>query len=111
MANQASWVTDALRAYEGPLLRYTTQLLGDAQAAQDVVQDCFLRLCRQRQADLEGHLAEWLFAVCRNRAIELRRKRSMATFEMTNLVSRTPGPTSDLEQREAAKHEANSVCE
>ena len=93
-------MTDALRTYEGPLVRYTARLTGDLEAARDVVQDCFLRLCLQRQADIEDHLTQWLFAVCRNRALELRRKKNMATFEMTDLTSRASDPNSDLEQRE-----------
>ena len=91
---------DVLGTYEGPLVRYAFRILGDLEAARDMVQDCFLSLCRQRQADVEDHVAEWLFAVCRNRALDLRRKKPMATFDTTDLVSRVPGPTADLERRE-----------
>lgn len=40
-----------------------------------MVQDTFLRLCRQEADDVEGHLAAWLFTVCRNRAFELKRQQ------------------------------------
>ena len=29
-----------------------------------------------RWADLDGHLAQWLFTVCRNRALDVRQKES-----------------------------------
>lgn len=67
-------VSDALRRYEGGLLRYATAIVGPT-LARDVVQDTFLRLCAQEE-DLSGRLAPWLFSVCRNRAIDVRRKRS-----------------------------------
>jgi RNA polymerase sigma-70 factor (ECF subfamily) len=48
--------------------------------ARDVVQDVFARLCREPPADLNGRLTPWLYAACRNRAIDLRRKDSRVTF-------------------------------
>lgn len=68
------WILGVLRRYEEPLLRYATALCG-AALAPDVVQDTLLRLCRQREAEVRDHVAQWLFTVCRNRALELRRKQ------------------------------------
>jgi RNA polymerase sigma factor (sigma-70 family) len=64
----------ALDLYEGPLLRYATRLLGNVEQARDVVQDTFLRLCREDLGRLDGHLPQWLFRVCRNRALDVRKK-------------------------------------
>ena len=58
-----SWVEPVLEEYEGPLTRYAQRLTGDLETARDVVQETFLRLCRQRLAEVEGHLAEWLYRV------------------------------------------------
>lgn len=69
-----TWVQEALTRFEAPLVRYAARLLRDQEAARDVVQDVFLRLCRQHPARLDGRLREWLFAVCRNRAIDHLRK-------------------------------------
>ena len=41
------WVRRAVDRYEGPLTLYAARLLGDADAARDVVQETFLRLCTQ----------------------------------------------------------------
>ena len=67
-------VGDALSRYEGPLLRYARGLTGDIERARDVVQDTFLQLCREVPARVDGHLAQWLFTVCRNRALDVQRK-------------------------------------
>ncbi|HKE88032.1 MAG TPA: sigma-70 family RNA polymerase sigma factor [Vicinamibacterales bacterium] len=67
-------VVDALDRYERPLIRYAKWLLGDAEMARDVVQETFLRLCREDPARVEGHLAGWLFTVCRNLALDARQK-------------------------------------
>ena len=74
---QRNWVLAALDEYEGRLLRYSQRLTnGDSDLARDVVQHAFLRLCDQRPEELNGRLAAWLFAVCRNRAIDMKRKDS-----------------------------------
>ena len=74
---QRAWVLTALDEFEGRLLRYSQRLTGgDLDLARDVVQHAFLRLCDQRPEELEGRLAAWLFAVCRNRAIDMQRKNS-----------------------------------
>ena len=68
------WVRDPLDRFEGPLLLYSRRLTGDVERARDVVQDTFLKLCRQSRSDAEPRLAEWLYTVCRNAAIDVRRK-------------------------------------
>jgi RNA polymerase sigma-70 factor (ECF subfamily) len=75
----AQWVVDALDRHERPLIRYATWLLGDAEMARDVVQETFLRLCREDPARVDGHLAAWLFTVCRNLALDTREKASRST--------------------------------
>ena len=74
MSSGNTWVAQALDSFERPLVRYARRLVGDAEAARDIAQDCFLKLCRQRQGSVEGHLREWLFTVCRYRCIDHLRK-------------------------------------
>lgn len=67
---------------QAPLTRYATRLLGDADRARDVVQDVFLRLLRHDRAEVAGHAVEWLFTVCRHRALDVLRKEGrMKRFE------------------------------
>ena len=71
---QAMWVRSVLDQYERPLLRYAAGIVGDVDHARDVVQDTFLKLW-QKPPDRSGnHVAQWLYTVCRNRALDVRKK-------------------------------------
>ena len=99
-------VRSAVDRFEGPLTLYATRLLGDVESARDVVQDTFLRLCAQEPGHIEPRLAEWLFTVCRNRALDLLRKeRRMTQLSEDQAVARTstdPAPPDLLERKESA---------
>jgi RNA polymerase sigma-70 factor (ECF subfamily) len=102
------WVRAAVDRFERPLTLYASRLLGNAEAARDVVQETFLRLCanaRQR-AEIEPRLAEWLFTVCRNRALDVLRKESRMTHlseeQVHRCLSPEPGPTDVAERRDLA---------
>lgn len=99
-----AWVREAVSRYEGPLSLYARRLLNDAEAARDVVQDVFLRLCAQSRADVDGHLAEWLFTVCRNRALDVLRKEHRMTRlhddHVERCLSPAPGPQDVAERRD-----------
>jgi RNA polymerase sigma factor (sigma-70 family) len=78
VVDQGDWIARAVARHERPLVQYATHLLHDAEAARDVVQETFYRLCDQSPASLDGRLTEWLYTVCRNRAMdELRKARRM----------------------------------
>ena len=68
---------------QAPLVRYATRLLGgDMDRAQDVVQDTFVKLMAQTPTTVDGHAVEWLFTVCRHRALDVLRKEGrMKRFE------------------------------
>ncbi|HUG92785.1 MAG TPA: sigma-70 family RNA polymerase sigma factor [Planctomycetaceae bacterium] len=85
----AEWIGAALAEFERPLLRYAQRITRDAERARDVVQETFFRLCREQPADLDGHLAEWLFTVCRNKALDVARKEQrMTTLAQAGVVDR-----------------------
>src|SRR6186997_89867 len=67
---------------QGPLSRYATRLLGDPDRARDVVQDTFVKFMAQPAEAINGHAVEWLFTVCRHRALDVLRKDGrMRRFE------------------------------
>lgn len=78
-SGNAEWLRSVIERFESPLIRYAASLTGNAECARDAVQDTFVRLCGQDAAKLHGRLAQWLFTVCRNRALDLRRKESRLT--------------------------------
>lgn len=100
----AAFVRSAVEQFQALLLRYATRLVGDPDRARDVVQDTFVRLVAQPAAAVEGHLAEWLFTVCRNRAFDLNRKEGrMKQFEegaMERVVATEARPGAALEAGE-----------
>jgi RNA polymerase sigma factor (sigma-70 family) len=104
--SKVDWVRAALRQYEGPLIRYAARFTGDIERARDVVQDTFVRLCAEDPARLNGRLAEWLFTVCRNRALDVQRKERRMTplheIQAETWASHEPSPAFALEQQESA---------
>ena len=90
-----AWVREAVARFEGPLALYATRLLGDAETVRDVVQDTFLRLCAQDRDSVGDHLAEWLFTVCRNRALDILRKEHRMTQLSEEQVNRCLSPAPD----------------
>lgn len=100
----AAFVRSAVEQFQAPLLRYAARLVGDPDRARDVVQDTFVRLVAQPAAAVEGHLAEWLFTVCRNRAFDLSRKEGrMKQFEegaVERVVATEARPGAALEAAE-----------
>lgn len=67
-------IDQALRRYERPLISYARDITGDVDSARDAVQETFLRLSRQNVSVLAPRLAPWLFLVCRNCALDHKRK-------------------------------------
>lgn len=101
-----AFVETAVSRHQAPLLRYATRLLhGDADRARDVVQDTFVKLLRQPRAEVEGHLAEWLFTVCRHRALDILRKEGrmklFAEGQAERLTAPEPRPGVGAERAEA----------
>ena len=71
--DRRGWVLAALDEFEGRLVRYARRLVGNEEEARDVVQFVFLRLCDEEPEEIEGRLVQWLFTVCRNRAMDVLR--------------------------------------
>jgi RNA polymerase sigma factor (sigma-70 family) len=133
----------ALGRFERPLTLYAMRIVGDADRARDVVQETFARLLRAARDEpgsrdqggpragapgddddvsTNGHLAQWLYTVCRNRALDVRRKERRMT-RLTDLPFGTPtatpsdtgpdadafpgpaaDPAADVERRDATSH-------
>jgi RNA polymerase sigma-70 factor (ECF subfamily) len=93
---KSRWIEEALELHESSLLRYARWILSDLESAREVVQETFLRLCKEDPARVEGHVAQWLFTVCRNLAFDARKKEARMTPLGDTEVAVAPG----LEERE-----------
>ncbi len=65
-------------AFEGPLLRYAARLTNSAAAAEDVVQNAFVKFIRLWKGPYEtsGEVSAWLYRVVHNEAIDLIRNEA-----------------------------------
>ena len=102
--SKAGWIRSALDRFEAPLTRYAFGITGDIERAREVVQDTFLKLCSESPSKLDGYVAPWLFKVCRNRALDVRKKEarsfSLEDRRPEEPVSPDPLPSAELEARE-----------
>ncbi|TWU42451.1 RNA polymerase sigma factor [Novipirellula artificiosorum] len=102
----AEAVSQIVDRYERPLLAYANRMLGgDWQAAQDAVQETFLRLCRENREKIESRVAAWLFTVCRSRVIDMKRTTHTTPIDASNVSLADPAPdasvvASDAEQKD-----------
>jgi RNA polymerase sigma factor (sigma-70 family) len=101
-----AFVQTAIARHQAPLVRYATRLLhGDIERARDVVQDTFVRLLARPRAEVDGHVAEWLYTVCRHRALDVLRKegrlRMFEEGQAERLAAPEPRPGAGLERAEA----------
>ena len=91
----AAWdMAAVVTQFEPRLTRYALHLVGDLDAARDVVQDTFVALWRSDPRRVADQLGAWLFTVCRNRALDvLRKERPMDRLDSSPLRREAaPGP-------------------
>ena len=98
-------VQRAVPEFESMLTGYAYNLTADLEMARDVVQDTFIKLYAQDPAKLDGPgLKAWLFTVCRNRALDLmRRRRRLVSIEdspVDHIADPMPSPASQAEDQD-----------
>jgi len=92
-------IEQAISDYQSPLIGYAVTLLNNIDMARDVVQDTFLRLCRQDLTQVQDHLKPWLFTVCRNRALDVLRKEQRVEELEPHHWQRVAGPGLQPDER------------
>ncbi|KPK83963.1 MAG: hypothetical protein AMJ81_06880 [Phycisphaerae bacterium SM23_33] len=97
------WLESLMRRHERPLTRYAARITGDVERARDVVQETFLRLLSANHPG-DDHLAQWLFTVCRNRALDVARKEHrmspLTEAQARSQSSREAAPPAAAQRRE-----------
>jgi RNA polymerase sigma-70 factor, ECF subfamily len=74
MAGDRAALEELVRRHQGPLLGFYYRMLGgDRPLAEDLVQETFLRLLRQRTYTPSRAFKPWLYAVATNLARDHRR--------------------------------------
>lgn len=105
--DSADLVETIISEHEASLLRYATRILSNPSAAQDVVQNVFIRLCEKWQHGMQPsvHLRNWLYRVTHNEAVDhiRRESRRQVLHEKAALEGadiELPPVNSDEERRE-----------
>jgi RNA polymerase sigma-70 factor (ECF subfamily) len=91
--------------YHRPLFGFFHRLLGDRGAAEDLVQDVFVRVLKYRHSfRSQGSFEPWLFQIARNaRRDFMRSRRPMDSLdEEMEIAAATPGPGVRIEQQQEA---------
>src|SRR5579883_3504240 len=82
----------AYHQYRDPLFRFGYRLTGSAEAAEDVVHDCFLGLFRGDFDEKRASLKTYLFAAARNQVRKRLRdySREDSETEVEKIADETP---------------------
>ena len=110
------WLRSVMDRHEGPLLRYAARIVGEVDRGRDVVQDAFLRLWAKRPTDWDdSHVAQWLFTVCRNLALDIcRKERRMSLLgeqQIGDAGEAAESPPAAAERREQVGQVAEALAE
>jgi RNA polymerase sigma-70 factor, ECF subfamily len=93
---------ELVRRHVRPATRLAGRLLGDDDAAEDVVQESFLAVLESLDSfDEDRAFAPWFYRIVANRCSNMRRSRSRRRTEALSpeLVSDLPGPEREVERR------------
>jgi RNA polymerase sigma-70 factor (ECF subfamily) len=92
--NISDLVSNAYDAFERPLYAFALGITRSGSAAEDLVQESFLRLIREVKAGrTPDNIRAWLYRVCTNLATSRGRRATVATRYLPFLAAREVGET------------------
>jgi RNA polymerase sigma factor (sigma-70 family) len=114
--DRAGWMKTVMERHESPLLRYTARILGgDLERSRDVVQDTFMKLWKSDRFGVDDNVGQWLFAVCRNGALDVLRKEKRMIRLSDNIektrADKSRGPQTIAEKQESAGNVISAVAQ
>lgn len=87
-ASQSMTLEDVYRQYRPPLLRYLGRLCGSPEAAEDLLQETFVRVCASVLSFRgECSVATWLFRIARNVYLNGQRRPAHARIPTEELLA------------------------
>ncbi len=102
-----------VRRYRDRYARYAARMLGSPDAAEDAVQEAFIRAYDQlAQCRDPGNFAGWFFLILRNRCFAERRRRMRAgrpLEEMDHAVAAPDRPDGEVERAERGRALAEAL--
>lgn len=112
MVDDVTSVEDLHDAFAGPLFVFAYRLLGDAETAEEVVQDTLVRAWRHadRFDPSRGSLASWLFTIARNLTTDRTRRAAARPHTVAGLDEVAPPPApADVDRALEAWHMAAAL--
>ena len=109
-----AWVTEAFGAYHAEIYSFLRRSTGDTEAAEDLLQDVFVRLTTEVDAGRAPvQLRAWLYRVATNLAISRGRRRStvvrwLQRQDAASWNATTASPEAQVVRREGV-HELEAV--
>ncbi|MBE6977339.1 MAG: sigma-70 family RNA polymerase sigma factor [Ruminococcaceae bacterium] len=102
LANNTETLEILLHAYADALVRYAYCYVGDADVAEDIMEDAFaLYIAKKIEFDTKEQIRCWLYKTVRSRAVDyLRRHKREVSFEGYALVLSTPDVYEDVVRKE-----------
>jgi RNA polymerase sigma-70 factor (ECF subfamily) len=101
-----------VREHQEAVFRMAYLMLGDAQDAEDVAQDAFVRAFRALGSfDVERPLRPWLLRIASNLANNRRRTIGRYLAALRRVVQAEPAPVAHLGERTAQEWEARTLWE
>jgi RNA polymerase sigma-70 factor (ECF subfamily) len=98
-------VEEAFEAYAGRLKAFAVAAVRDDAAADDLVQETFLRYVRQvRSHEVPDNVGGWLYRVCANLVISRGRRQAVAERLRGLLVDRSTVPSPEERVLRADEH-------
>ncbi|WP_439105537.1 sigma-70 family RNA polymerase sigma factor [Congregibacter sp.] len=95
-----------VEAHQQPLARYARRMLSDTSAADDIVQEAFVRLWTRAGSfnSASARLTTWLHNIAHNLCVDSFRRNARMSFtdDDSQLEQQESGPDSDLETKEKA---------
>jgi RNA polymerase sigma-70 factor (ECF subfamily) len=86
-----------------PVFHFLSRTIGDVAAAEDLVQEVFVRILKYRHTyDAGSRFETWLFRIARNARADHFRKRTLTTGPLddaSDVPAGDPGPAQQLERQ------------
>lgn len=97
-------LAELFERHHAPLYRFCLRMVGDRHAAEDLVQEVFMKMLKYRKSFRDDSVfAAWMLRIARNAAVDLLRHASSQPHAEVE-VDETPAATPTTEA-EASKHE------
>jgi RNA polymerase sigma-70 factor (ECF subfamily) len=111
--NQAAF-TQLVETYQRPVYNLCYRMLGNAEEAEDISQETFLRVYRNiNKYDVKRSFSTWILSIAAHQCIDLLRKRRMTILSMDSAPEHetsdgSPGPEATFFRKED-QHQVQSL--